>query len=152
MWGLKIWWRWLSLLTSALRSQIVHRLNTPSSLRFTRLVALPHGELEVRLVEMEDTEMKVTMSGGASKVTHISTKGWTLENVLTRGSNFLPIPTVDVTSLQAAEIERLVQKHENSGIPLLMTGFHRRPFWDSHKFSPEWLKDVEGASRTYSLY
>ena len=100
---------------------------------------------------MEDTEMEDTMSRGESKDVRISTKGWTLENVLAKGSNFLPIPTVDVTSLQAAEIERLVQKHENSGIPLLMTGLHRRVSWDSHKFSPEWLRDVEGASCTYSL-
>lgn len=100
---------------------------------------------------MEDTEMKETMSGGESKGIHISTKGWTLENVLARGSNFLQIPTVDVTTFQVAEIERLVQKHESSGIPLLMTGFQRRPSWDSHKFSPEWLRDVEGASRAYSL-
>jgi hypothetical protein len=139
-------------LTSALRSQIVHDLNTLSGLRFTPLEALPRGELEVRLAEMEDTEMKDTVSGGASKETHITTKGWTLENVLARGNNFLPIPTVDVTSLQAAEIEGLVQKHENSGIPLLMAGFHRRPSWDSHKFSPEWLRDAEGASRTYSPF
>jgi hypothetical protein len=112
---------------------------------------LPHGELGARLAEMEDTEMRDATSGGASKDTYISTKRWTLENVIARGSNFRPIPTVDVTSLQAAEIERLVQKHENSGIPLLMTGFHRRPSWDSRKFSPEWLRDVEGASRTYSF-
>jgi hypothetical protein len=99
---------------------------------------------------MEDTGMNA-MSEGASKHTRILTKGWTLENVLARGSNFRPIPTVDVTGFQAMEIEQLVQKHENSGIPLLMTGFHQQTSWDSHKFSPEWLGDVKGASCVYSF-
>jgi hypothetical protein len=99
---------------------------------------------------MEDTEMKDATPVEAPKVTRVSTAGWTLDNLLARGGNFRPIPTVDVSNLEAAKIQRLVQKHENSGIPLLMIGFHRRNSWDSRRFSPEWLKEVEGASRTLS--
>jgi len=86
--------------------------------------------------------------GYAFKGTRISTRGWNLKDLLARGGNFYEIPTADVTSLHDLEIQKLIERHEKSGIPLLMTGFHRRPSWDSVMFSAEWLRDVEGASRT----
>lgn len=82
---------------------------------------------------------------------HVSTEGWTLKNIIEKGTNFRQIPTIDVAKFKIHEIEQLVQKHESSGIPLLMTGFHRRPSWDSRIFSPEWLKEVMGDSRMFSL-
>lgn len=77
----------------------------------------------------------------------ITTKGWTLENVIARGRNFRTIPIVDVSHLQDHEIKQLVEKHEQSGFPLLMKGFHKRSSWDNRKFSPAGLREMIGQSR-----
>jgi hypothetical protein len=51
-----------------------------------------------------------------------------------------------VENLAADEIQFVVRDFEESGIPLLMQNWHKRPGWNSNLFSPSWLYDEEGDS------
>jgi hypothetical protein len=76
----------------------------------------------------------------------VSTRGWTLENILARSANFYAVPSKNVEHLAADEIEFAVRDFEESGIPLLMQNWHKRPGWNPNLFSPLWLRDNEGDS------
>jgi len=76
----------------------------------------------------------------------VSTRGWTLEDILARSDNFCAVPSKNVEHLAADEIQILIRDFEESGIPLLMQNWHKRPGWNPNLFSPSWLYDEEGDS------
>jgi hypothetical protein len=80
------------------------------------------------------------------RLANVSTRGWTLEDILAQSANFYAVPAKNVEHLAADEIEFSVRDFEESGIPLLMQNWHKRPGWNPTLFSPSWLHDNEGDS------
>lgn len=74
----------------------------------------------------------------------VFTKGWSLEEILSRGTNFLPVPVEDVEHQSAEQIDLRVRDTEADGIPLVMQNWHKRPGWNAEIFSPTWLTQNEG--------
>lgn len=62
----------------------------------------------------------------------ISTKGWSLKGLLDEYDNFYP---VDRISAAASNLQETLKEHEETGIPLVVEGFHELSGWPTDLFS-----------------
>ncbi|KAF8637328.1 hypothetical protein AX17_002829 [Amanita inopinata Kibby_2008] len=68
----------------------------------------------------------------------ILTNGWSLEQLISSGSNFRPVRRVsahDKVALSAALAE-----HDKGGEPLIIGGWHKYPCWPHNEFNLDWFK------------
>ena len=63
---------------------------------------------------------------------------WTLDGLLSIGTNFVPVTRVSA-SLPQEKLSEIISHHEHKGIPLIIEGWHLREGWDSDLLSPDWL-------------
>ncbi|KAG8876333.1 hypothetical protein FRC20_001836 [Serendipita sp. 405] len=86
-----------------------------------------------------------TLYSHASPEDRISTKGWSMDELLKRGSNFRPVPTFNVEDASLEEVVAVVKHHEESGIPLMLQNWHKRSSWDPELLSASWLENWQDA-------
>lgn len=82
---------------------------------------------------------------------HMDNKNWNIEDLLAFAENFEDAPRVDISTMQDSEIEKLVQDHEERGIPVVLEGWHLRDGWQQALFTPEWLKKPENVSQRITV-
>ncbi|KAH0581098.1 hypothetical protein H2248_012228 [Termitomyces sp. 'cryptogamus'] len=66
----------------------------------------------------------------------LSTRGWTLEELLKQGKRFRPVSRVPLKSAK-----RTVINFEENGIPHIISGFHQDSNWPKERFNVNWLKN-----------
>ncbi|GLB34849.1 putative protein with domain family that is part of the cupin metalloenzyme superfamily [Lyophyllum shimeji] len=66
----------------------------------------------------------------------ISTKEWSLEQILHSNERFQAIPRFPASS---SKLTRAINKSEREGQPLIIEGLHTHEKWLRNEFSPEWL-------------
>ncbi|KAG6814509.1 hypothetical protein H0H92_000034 [Tricholoma furcatifolium] len=64
----------------------------------------------------------------------ISTRGWSLKDILENNKNFQPVPRYSLTDATQA-----IQAFEADGIPLIIQGLHEESKWLKKEFEPDWL-------------
>ncbi|KAG6868711.1 hypothetical protein C0993_011649 [Termitomyces sp. T159_Od127] len=69
-------------------------------------------------------------------VSHIFTRGWTLEDILEKGKRFRDVPRVALK-----EATRAIIQFDRDGVPLIIEGLHEEPNWPKEDFRPDWLKN-----------
>ncbi|KAG6887505.1 hypothetical protein C0995_014763 [Termitomyces sp. Mi166 len=65
----------------------------------------------------------------------LSTRRWTLGELLKQGKRFSPVTRVPLKSAKKAVIN-----FEESGIPRIISGLHQDPSWPKDCFQPDWLE------------
>lgn len=68
----------------------------------------------------------------------ITTKGWTLSGLVKKASNFYP---VDRIHFRDPGLMQKIQTHEDSGVPLIIQGFHEHKDWPTDLFTLDWLNE-----------
>lgn len=68
----------------------------------------------------------------------ISTKGWTLEQLIKKSPNFL---SVDRVRFDDPMLMQAIRLHEDSGTPLIIEGFHEHDSWPVDLFTLDWLEE-----------
>ncbi|KAG1754589.1 hypothetical protein EDB19DRAFT_665384 [Suillus lakei] len=68
----------------------------------------------------------------------ISTKGWTLAQLVKKSPNFRP---VDRVHFDDPMLMQTIQMHEDSGAPLIIEGFHDHEHWPADLFTLDWLSE-----------
>jgi hypothetical protein len=66
--------------------------------------------------------------------TLITTKDWTLENILSRGTNIEP---VDRVASDHSCLEAQIREHERGGLPLIIEGVHHHRRWNARLLTAE---------------
>jgi hypothetical protein len=66
----------------------------------------------------------------------ISTKGWTLAQLIKKSPNFC---LVDRVRFDDPMLMQTIRIHENSGAPLIIEGFHEHDSWPTDLFTLDWL-------------
>jgi hypothetical protein len=67
-----------------------------------------------------------------------SSLNWTLDGLLSIGTNFAPATRVSA-SLPQDKLSEIISHHEHKGMPLIIEGWHLKQGWDSELLSPDWL-------------
>jgi hypothetical protein len=68
----------------------------------------------------------------------LTSAGWSLNELLTRGRRFREIPRVSVSD---QNLELTIRQHEASGVPLVIEGMHEHETWPTATFDIQWLRD-----------
>ena len=66
----------------------------------------------------------------------LTSAGWTLDGLISKGRRFLEIPRVSVSD---KNLEVIIRAHESSGVPLVIEGMHEHRAWPAAIFNTEWL-------------
>jgi hypothetical protein len=69
---------------------------------------------------------------------HLTSAGWSLNELVTRGRRFCEIPRVSVSD---QNLEVTIRRHEASGVPLVIEGMHKHETWPNAMFNIQWLRD-----------
>lgn len=73
----------------------------------------------------------------------ITTRDWTLEGLIAKGKRFREIPRV--SAQQSGDVLKgTIEKHEQSGVPLIIEGWHKHHKWSSDIFDVHWLEKHHG--------
>ena len=67
-----------------------------------------------------------------AKKPRISTKGWSLDSLISSSPNFYAVDRVRVTS---SELSQIIGDHERRGLPLVIEGFHNHKNWPTTMFT-----------------
>lgn len=79
--------------------------------------------------------------GIKQKMKTTTTRGWTVENLVSKGKRMKPIPRVSAIT-DYDRLDTIIKQYEDSGIPLIIEDWHKTPNWPTDGlFSPEWLLD-----------
>lgn len=78
----------------------------------------------------------------------ITTKGWTLAGLVNKAPNFHPVHTVH---FRDPGLLQEIRTHEDSGIPLIIQGFHEHESWPADLFSLDWLNEHGNPGKKLSL-
>ncbi|KAH7912236.1 hypothetical protein BJ138DRAFT_1084054 [Hygrophoropsis aurantiaca] len=76
--------------------------------------------------------------GHLPKKTFVTTKDWTLQNLVECAPHFRCIPRV---SLQDPNLYKTIDYHEKEGIPLIIEGWQNHHKWPKDMFTLEWLRE-----------
>ncbi|KAG1832100.1 hypothetical protein EV424DRAFT_84675 [Suillus variegatus] len=68
----------------------------------------------------------------------ISTKGWTLAQLIKKSPNFCP---VDRVRFDDPMLIQTIRMYEDSGAPLIIEGFHEHDSWPTDLFTLDWLSE-----------
>jgi len=68
----------------------------------------------------------------------LTSAGWSLNQLVTRGPRFREIPRVSVSD---QNLEATIHQHETSGVPLVIEGMHEHETWPTTTFDIQWLRD-----------
>ncbi|KAG1803703.1 uncharacterized protein HD556DRAFT_601948 [Suillus plorans] len=68
----------------------------------------------------------------------ISTKGWTLAQLIKKSPNFCP---VDRVRFDDPMLIQTIRMYEESGAPLIIEGFHEHDSWPADLFTLDWLSE-----------
>lgn len=68
----------------------------------------------------------------------VTTKGWSIKQLLASGKQFRPVPTISASAPRHI-ISQKIQEHEDHGEPLIISGWHELPSWPKDLFSIESL-------------
>ena len=68
----------------------------------------------------------------------LTSAGWSLNELVTRGPRFREIPRVSVSD---QNLEATIRQHEASGVPLVIEGIHKHETWPIAMFDIQWLRD-----------
>lgn len=68
----------------------------------------------------------------------LTSAGWSLNQLVTRGPRFREIPRVSVSD---QNLEVIIRQHETSGVPLVIEGMHEHETWPAATFDIQWLRD-----------
>ena len=68
----------------------------------------------------------------------LTSAGWSLNQLVTRGPRFREIPRVSVSD---QNLEATIHQHETSGVPLVIEGMHEHETWPTATFDLQWLQD-----------
>ncbi|KAI0273333.1 hypothetical protein BC834DRAFT_816741 [Gloeopeniophorella convolvens] len=68
----------------------------------------------------------------------LTSAGWTLDGLVSSGERFRAIPRVPASD---PNLDAVLRKHEESGIPLVIEGLHERSGWPSDMFNTDWLRE-----------
>jgi hypothetical protein len=66
----------------------------------------------------------------------LTSAGWSLNNLATRGRRFHQVPRVSVSD---QNLEATIRNHEASGVPLVIEGMHEQDTWPAAMFDIQWL-------------
>jgi hypothetical protein len=66
----------------------------------------------------------------------LTSAGWSLEGLISKGCHFLEIPRVSVSD---KNLEVVIRAHEGSGVPLVIEGMHEHRAWPATMFNTQWL-------------
>ncbi|KAF8265954.1 hypothetical protein EI94DRAFT_1587226 [Lactarius quietus] len=66
----------------------------------------------------------------------LTSAGWTLDGLVSKGCNFVKIPRVSVSD---KNLEVIIRAHESSGVPLVIEGMHEHRAWPATIFNTQWL-------------
>jgi hypothetical protein len=66
----------------------------------------------------------------------ISTKGWTLAQLIKKSPNFV---SVDRVRFDDPMMMQTIRLHEDSGAPLIIEGFHEHDSWPVDLFTLDWF-------------
>ncbi|KAG2157278.1 hypothetical protein DEU56DRAFT_905932 [Suillus clintonianus] len=80
------------------------------------------------------------VNDGTSHLTKplISTKGWTLAQLVKKSPDFHP---VDRVHFDDPMLMQTIRMHEDSGTPLIIEGFHEHESWPADLFTLDWLSE-----------
>ncbi|PAV24014.1 hypothetical protein PNOK_0108200 [Pyrrhoderma noxium] len=79
--------------------------------------------------------------GIKQKMKTTTTRGWTVENLVSKGKRMKPIPRVSAIT-DYDRLDTIIKQYEDSGIPLIIEDWNKTPNWPTDGlFSPEWLLD-----------
>jgi hypothetical protein len=68
----------------------------------------------------------------------LTTAGWSLNGLITKGHRFREIPRISVSD---KNLDATIRKHESSGLPLVVEGMHEHQAWPTAMFDIQWLRD-----------
>ena len=68
----------------------------------------------------------------------ITTKGWTLSELVKKSQNFHPVNRVH---FKDRDLLQTIRKHEEFGVPLIVQGFHEHEGWPADLFTLDWLSE-----------
>ena len=77
--------------------------------------------------------------------TFTSCKTWNLQTLLSGGRRFKAVPRV--SALSKIEMRQAIQKHENSGEPLIIDNLDKCENWPTELLSIDWLLQHKGGQR-----
>ncbi|KAH9071132.1 hypothetical protein EDB83DRAFT_2577696 [Lactarius deliciosus] len=66
----------------------------------------------------------------------LSSAGWSMDELISRGSRFLKIPRISVSD---KNLEVIIHTHESLGVPLVIEGMHEHRAWPATIFNTQWL-------------
>jgi hypothetical protein len=78
----------------------------------------------------------------------ITTKGWTLAELVKKAPNFRPVNRVHFRN---PSLMQKIRMHEDSGIPLIIEGFHEHESWPTELFTLDWLNEHGKPGKKLSL-
>ena len=68
----------------------------------------------------------------------LTSAGWSLNELVTRGRRFREIPRVSVSD---QNLGVTIRQHEASGVPLVIEGMHKHETWPVAMFDIQWLRE-----------
>jgi hypothetical protein len=119
-------------------------------------ITTPNAQLEQRL----DATGSPTFSAKQTSESHnhgtnhlltkglITTKGWTLAGLVNKAPNFHLVHTVH---FRDPGLLQEIRTHEDSGIPLIIQGFHEHESWPTDLFTLDWLNEHGKPGKKLSL-
>ncbi|KAG1891191.1 hypothetical protein F4604DRAFT_398256 [Suillus subluteus] len=100
---------------------------------------ISHSELRLDATHGSDPHRRHSIiNDGARYLTKplISTKGWTLAQLIKKSPNFR---SVDRVRFDDPMLMQTIRIHEDSGAPLIIEGFHEHNSWPADLFTLDWL-------------
>lgn len=80
---------------------------------------------------------------------------WNPDYLRSASHNVLPVPRMSALGSSKEDIFKAIVKHENDGIPLIISDFHKTDHWNPEILDPKWILENfgnEGTDRTAPLY
>jgi hypothetical protein len=94
------------------------------------------------------TQMHRQRTQHIDEKTRISTKGWSLDSLISSSRNFYPVDRVPASS---SELSQFIKDHERNGLPLVVEGFHRHNSWPTKMFTLEGFEEHSKSSGNHYM-
>jgi hypothetical protein len=81
----------------------------------------------------------MTEEATANSSTPLTSRGWTLRNLVDQHENFKDVVRISAHA-SSAELLDAISDHERNGTPLVIEGYHTLPDWPREQFTLEFLE------------
>ncbi|KAI0699701.1 hypothetical protein BC835DRAFT_1267469 [Cytidiella melzeri] len=85
-----------------------------------------------------------SVNSSTSSPSAISSSRWKLDDILGDRQCFKPVERISIGTSDQNAILQAIEKHEASGLPLIIEGFHRQNTWPGKLFNVDWLQRQYG--------